>query len=128
MKKRKINSLIGAFFALGLAVSVGTTLSLAKANKNPEIVLAEDDPETPISNTEDPETPTSNEGEQNNENSEAEVAADGETELTPAESSSESTSSSGIDSADIIKIILKTFRDALRDLKEHIKRWLNFFK
>ena len=128
MKKRKINSLIGAFFALALAISVGTTLSLRKANKNPEIVLAEDDPETPTSNTEDPETPTSNEEEQNNENTETEVAADGETEVTPVESSSESTSSSGIDSADIIKIILKTFRDALRDLKEHIKRWLNFFK
>ena len=117
MKKRKINAVIGAFFALAMAISVGTTLSMARVNKHPEIVLAEEDPETPVSSEDDTPQATAEGGSATNESQES---------ASSSQSSSSSSSSSTLKS--VIKLFLKIFRDALRDLRDHVKRWLSFFK
>lgn len=118
MKKRKINTLLGAIFALAMAVSAGTTLSFAKSNKHPEIVLAEEEtnPETPV--TDEEEAPST-------DNDEAVPTKE------ESESSSEETATGqapSISEDDILSIIVNTFKDAIKDLINHFKRWLSFFK
>ena len=122
MKNRKLKSLLGIFLALGMALSVGTALSVNKANKPAEIVLAEGDEEqeTPTSNEETPansETETGNaEAEGNDAASQESASVDEEAEEKPAELS--------ISPKDIVKIFLKAFRDAIKDLLRHIKHWI----
>ena len=111
MKKRKINMVIGAFFALAMTVSTATTLSLAKANNHPEVVLAEDvkDSETPISSA----------------TSDAAASMNGAIESIK-EQGKEIVNK--VDKTGILKVILKTLRDALRDLRDHIRRWFKLNK
>lgn len=120
MKKKGIKSLITVFFALALAVSVGTSLSFAKAQKHPEIVLAEgeEDPETPVS-SEDDEEPASSE--------ETPASSD---DAAPIEESSESASEEQqaaplpkISVKDILKLIFQAFKDAIKDLIRHLDKW-----
>ena len=120
MKNRRIKGLLASLFALAMAVSVGTSLSFAKAQKHPEIVLAEgeEDPETPVS-SEDDEEPASSE----------ETPASSE-EAAPAEESSESASEEQqaaslpkISGKDILKLIFQAFKDAIKDLIRHLDKW-----
>ena len=118
MKNKKLKGLIAALFALAMAVSVGTTLSVARVQKHPEIVLAEEaDPETPDSSEGQDETPaeagdtTPTEGSESADNEE-----ESQKEVAP------------ISSTEIVKLLIQSFKDAIKDLINHFKRWLNFFK
>ncbi len=115
MKNKKLKGLIAALFALAMAVSVGTTLSVARVQKHPEIVLAEEA---------DPETPDSSEGEEPAEGEET-PATDGS---EAKEESEESAQVTPISSSEIVKLIIESFKDAIKDLIDHFKRWFNFFK
>ena len=114
MKKRRVNMVLGAFFALLMAVSTATTLSLANANNRPEVVLAEDKA--------DPETPTSNES---SATSGLQASMQGSIESIKEEGKE---IVNKVDKTGILKIILKTLRDALRDLRQHIRRWFKLDK
>lgn len=111
MKNRKIKGLIAALFALAMAVSVGTTLSCVKVQKHPEIVLAEDEAETPT--TDEAETPSESE----------ETAPKADSSESSKESGGSSSISSSITPKKVIKLILRVLKDALKDLRDHIKRW-----
>ena len=128
MKNKKLKVLIGMFFATAMALSVGTALSVSKPLRPAEIVLAEDEePETPTS-SEESETPDSSEEEQTGAaNEETPSANEGAEATATSESSEEAEEESKpepISTKDILKILAKTFRDAIKDLIEHIKRWL----
>ena len=117
MKNRKIKALFGMFFALALALSSGALLASAKTNKPAEIVLAEEEPdenEEPVSSE---ETPTTDEGEASGTEAPAEPREEAESateddmirfEVTPK---------------DVFTIIGEAFKDAIKDLIEHFKRW-----
>ena len=118
MKNKKLKALLGAFFALAMAISVGTSLSFAKAHKPAEIVLAEGEEEQ----SSDDETAA---------NDEQEAPTQEETPAQESEQSSdESQKEAGEDvppvtAEGIFKVLAKTLRDALKDLINHIKRWFN---
>ena len=115
MKKRRVNMVLGAFFALLMAVSTVTTLSLAKANNRPEVVLAED--------ASDSETPVSSEGSQASSGLQASMQGSIESIKEQGEEIVNK-----VDKTGILKIILNTLRDALRDLRQHIRRWFKLDK
>ena len=121
MKNRKLKSLLGIFLALGMALSVGTALSVAKANKPAEIVLAEGDEEqeTPTSNEENPANSEAESG-----NAEAEGNGAASQESASADEEEEKPAELSISPKDIVKIFLKAFRDAVKDLLRHIKHWI----
>ena len=116
MKNKKFKGLIAALFALAMAVSVGTTLSVARVQKHPEIVLAEEA---------DPETPDSSEGEEPAEGEET-PATDGSEAKEESEESAQQVTP--ISSSEIVKLLIQSFKDAIKDLINHFKRWLHFFK
>ena len=134
MKKRKLNCLVGIFFALALTMSAATALSLAKANKNPEIVLAEDeekDPETPVNNEEekpavDDANPASSEEPASSSESSESSASASEILGNVIQEGKEAISS--ISKESIFRTIKNIFRDAIRDLIDHFKRWFKFPK
>lgn len=111
MKNRKLRSLLGAFLALGMALSVGTALSFAKPHQPAEIVLAEGE-EEPTSSSE--ETPAAKE----------ESAAPAQQESAKQSSSSSSSTSSSILSKGkkALKLILKTLKDALKDFINKLRQ------
>lgn len=123
MKKRKINHIIGAFFALMLAVSVGTTLTFAKASQQPQIVLAEGEeeseeeasaPETPVSSEDDSAEPTEAQP------SESGAATESGSESSSGEQSSQASSISG---KSVLQIIFQILKDAIKDLIRHLDQW-----
>ena len=116
MKNKKLKGLIAVLFALAMAVSVGTTLSVARVQKHPEIVLAEEA---------DPETPDSSEEEAPKEDEEATPTTDGAESATEEETKKEV---SPISSDEIVKLIIEAFKDAIKDLIAHFKKWFSFFK
>ena len=134
MKKRKINCLVGVFFALALTMSAVTALSLAKASKHPEIVLAEDeekDPETPVDNQE--EKPAVDDGNPASSEEPASSSESSESSANPSEmignvlqQGKEAISS--ISKESVFRTIKNIFRDAIRDLIEHFKRWFKIPK
>ena len=116
MKTKAAKSLLASICALALAVSTGTTLSVAKVNKSPEIVLAqsEETPDTDEENSFLDENATPSQNENSNEAQESESESETtEKEQLPA-----------IEPKEIVKLILKGFKDAIKDLLEHFKRWL----
>ena len=122
MKNKKIKALIGLFCALSMALGVGRALSVSKVNRPVEIVLAddEDDSETPTSSndegtdSEEPAAPASNEDQPATEPA----------GTTNEESTQESSGGFSVSGEDILKIIFKAFWDAIKDLIQHIKKWL----
>ena len=122
MKNKKLKALIGLFCALSMALGFGRALSVSKVNRPVEIVLAddEDDSETQVSSndegtdSEEPAAPA-----QGEEQPTAEPA-----EATNEESTSESSGGFSVSGEDILKIIFKAFWDAIKDLIQHIKKWL----
>ena len=128
MKNRKLKSLFGVLFALAMALSVGTALASARFNKPAEIVLADGE------ESEEPTETSSNDEEDVSSNPETPTSSEEETPATseePAESSEGEESASDseyieieVEPKDIFQILGNTFRDAIKDLIEHIKRWL----
>ena len=111
MKNRKIKALLISLFALTLTFSTSLTLSKARGNNRPEIVLAEGE--------EDPETPTSSEEPAASEEPATATPSESEGSEEKAEESSETQNLS------IADIIINIFKDALKDLIEHFKRWFH---
>jgi len=134
MKSKKIKGIIGALLALSLAFGAGLTLSLSKNSSHPEIVLADSEEETPVSN--DDENPTSSEetpGESEETPGSSEETPSGEessevpvSEDTADEEKEESSSSFPISKSDILTILKNAFKDAIKDLINHIKALLKF--
>ncbi len=114
MKNRKLTGLLGAFLALSMALSVGTALSFAKPHQPAEIVLAEGE-EEPTSSSE--ETPAAND--------ESSTPAQQESAQESSSSSSSSSSSVLSKAKKALKIILKTLKDAIKDLINKFRQKAN---
>ena len=121
MKKKLLKRLSSLVFALAMVLSAGAILSSSKGQNHPEIVLAEDEekPEVDSDETEDKdeETPTE---------SETPTTTTSETPAEPTSSGSEEITAKpapSVEAKDIFKLIAKAFRDALRDLLAHFKKW-----
>ena len=123
MEAKRTKRLLVAMFALSLAVGGGFLLAKTPKSSLPEVVLAEgEEPgeaipgeeETPSEETPSEETPS---------------------EETPSEQSSESTGEATATSVETQNIgqtawevLVNTFKDALKDLINHIKHWLSLLK
>jgi len=116
MKNKKFKSLIALIFAFSLALGGATLFAEAKAKEPAQIVLAEDENEG-----DDEETPTTSEEETPSESEETPSTTPSE----PAQESSQEAKSqpAPVDAVSILKIFAKAFRDAIKDLIEHFKRW-----
>ena len=115
MKKKLLKRLSALVFALAMVFSTGVAISVAKAENRPEIVLAEDE-ETPKTDTEEPKDDETTPEEDSSQ----------ETPAEPSESSSEEAkpqNTPSVEAKDIFKMIAKAFRDALKDLLAHFKKW-----
>ena len=121
MKSRKVRGLISVFFALAMALSTGALLSKARANKEPEIVLAEGEEQAPEQSSEEtPEQSSEETPEQSSEETPAEQPSEGGGEAAPEE---QADSSAELTPKNIFMVFANAFRDAIKDLIRHIKRW-----
>ena len=123
MKKNLLKRLSALVFALAMVLSSGVAISNLRDKNEPQIVLAEDEekPETDSSESEEKEEEAAPESEPSTETpseTPAESTSTGNQEATPKTASS-------VEPIDIFKLIAKAFRDALKDLFAHFKRWFN---
>ena len=114
MKKKMTRKILAAIFAVSLAFGGGFLISQSVQPKA-EIVLAEGE-EAPEADPA-PETPEETETETTGE----EKPATSDDSSAPATSDQESSTSL---IKRIIKALLKAFRDAMKDLINHIKSWV----
>ena len=96
-----------------MALSTSALLCKARANKESEIVLAEGEEQAPEQSSE--ETP-----EQSSEETPAEQPSEGGGEAAPEE---QADSSAELTPKNIFMVFANAFRDAIKDLIRHIKRW-----
>ena len=123
MKKNMSKKILAAIFAVSLALGGGFLISKSVQPKA-EIVLAESEEAEEATDPETPEEPTETETpEEPAEGGSEEKPAESETSggaSAPAQAASNSTE--GLPKS-VIKALLKTLRDALKDLIAHIKQW-----
>ena len=118
MEAKRTKRLLVAMFALSLAVGGGFLLAKTPKSSLPEVVLAEgEEPGEAIPGEE--ETPSE----------------ETPSEETPSEQSSESTGEAAATSVETQnlgqtawEVLVNTFKDALKDLINHIKHWLSLLK
>ena len=113
MKNRKLKGLLGAFLALGMALSVGTALSFAKPHQPAEIVLAED-----------AEQPTSSEEAPAKEESQA-PAQQSSQESAKQSSRSSTASSLKAKAKKAIKLILTKLKNKFRSILNKFRQKAN---
>ena len=134
MKTNKIKLLIGALLGISMVFGVGLGLSKSHKVSVPQVVLADGEeevgsaaPEESTGDSEDKDDSVSSDDAGTSDTTEPSSDASSAGEESAIEESSEETEekeeSSSVGIGDVFKAIAKAFRDAFKDLAEHVKKW-----